>query len=237
MAALDQALAAAPKKPALIVSDSLFSMEGTVVDVAEMLRVARKHGARVMLDESHALGVMGPTGAGVAEQAGLLDQVDLIMGTFSKSFAAQGGFVAGDADVIDGLRHGSRPYIFSASLAPATVAAVEAALAIARREPERRARLLANARFLAEGLRALGYEATWHGGAIVPISCGSEMLTVALFHKLFEEGVFVNPVLHPAVPKGGELLRTSVMATCDRPLLERALEIFARSRTRTFPSG
>jgi 8-amino-7-oxononanoate synthase len=221
--------------PKLVVTDSLFSMEGTVIDLPTTVRLVREYHARLMLDESHALGVMGPTGRGVAEQHGLLDEIDVVMGTFSKSFASMGGFVAGDRKVIDTLRHTARSHIFSASLPPASVAAVLASMRIVDEEPERRARVLENARYMAEGLRALGFQVDHHGSAIVPVFCGNELLAMAAFHKLFQDGVFVNPVTHPAVPRGQECLRISVMATHDESTLRRALGVFARARTRAWP--
>ncbi|HET9552863.1 MAG TPA: aminotransferase class I/II-fold pyridoxal phosphate-dependent enzyme [Anaeromyxobacteraceae bacterium] len=221
----------------LVVTDSLFSMEGTVVDLPAIVRLVERHGARLMLDESHAIGVMGPTGRGVAEHYGLLDRIDLVMGTLSKSLASIGGFVAGDRKIIDTLRHTARSHIFSASLPPASVAAALEALELVDQEPERRRRLLANARFLAHGLRELGYRVGHHGGGIVPLFCGSELLAIAAFHRLLQDGVFVNPVTYPAVPRGQELLRLSVMATHDEAMLRRALEVFARARTPAWPAA
>jgi 7-keto-8-aminopelargonate synthetase-like enzyme len=190
-----------------------------------------------MVDESHAIGVMGPGGRGVAEQFGLINEVDIIMGTFSKSLAAQGGFVAADKDLIYGLRHTARSHMFSASLSPAIAGAVQAALNILIREPERRQRLVNNAQFIAEGLISLGYNAPYHGSAIVPVFCGNELLTLALFHKLFGEGVFVNPVIHPAVPKNGEMLRLSLMPDHTQEQMEYVLEIFKKLRTEKFPTS
>jgi 8-amino-7-oxononanoate synthase len=190
-----------------------------------------------MLDESHAIGVMGPGGRGVAEHFGLMDEVDIIMGTFSKSLAAQGGFVAADRDLIYGLRHSARSHVFSASLSPAIVGAVQAALNILIREPERRQRLLHNARFVAEGLLSLGFHAPYHGSAIVPVFCGNELLTLALFHKLFNEGVFVNPVINPAVPKNQEMLRLSLMPDHTQEQLTYVLETFKKLRTDKFPAS
>lgn len=235
-AALEEALRKHAGSPMLVVTDSLFSMEGTVIDLPAIVRLVRKHGARLMLDESHAIGVMGPTGRGVAEHYGLLDQVDVVMGTLSKSLASIGGFVAGDRKLIDTLRHTARSHIFSASLPPASVAAALEAIELVDEEPLRRTRLLANARFLADGLRGLGYQATHHGGGIVPLFCGNELLAMAAFHRLLDDGVFVNPVTHPAVPRHQEMLRLSVMATHDEGMLRRALEVFARARTPTWPA-
>jgi 8-amino-7-oxononanoate synthase len=235
MESLDDALRKYPDRARLVVVDSVFSMEGTIANLPAIVDLVRRHGARLFLDEAHAVGVLGPGGRGAAEMYGVLDGVDLIMGTFSKSFASVGGFVAGDAKVIDYLRHVARAHMFSASLPPASVAAARAALEIIKREPERRARVLANAEYLARRLQELGYEAPYRGTAIVPVHCGRDILAYGLFKKLLDEGVFVNPVAEPAVPRGHELLRTSCMATHDRGMLDRAADIFARLRTEWFP--
>ena len=223
-------------KPKLVVTDSLFSMEGSIINLPKMVELVRKYHARLMLDESHAIGVIGPTGRGVAEHYGLLGEVDIIMGTFSKSFASVGGFVAGDRKIIDTLKHTARSHIFSASLPPSSVAAVLASIRIIDEEPERRTHLLSNARFLAEGLRSLGYKIGYQGSAIIPVFCGHELLAIAAFHKLFDEGVFVNPVTSPAVPKNQEMLRISLMATHNESMLLHALEVFKRVRTPNWPS-
>lgn len=222
-------------QPKLMVTDSLFSMEGTIVDLPKIVELAKKYHARLMLDESHALGVMGPGGRGVAEYFGLTSEVDVIMGTFSKSFASVGGFVAGDRKLIDTLKHTSRSHIFSASLPPSAVASVLASLKIIIDEPERRNQLLANARFLVKGLKELGYRVDYNGSPIISLFCGHELITVAAFNKLFENGVFVNPVTSPAVPKNHEMLRISLMATHTEEMLLKALEIFKQLRTTCWP--
>lgn len=234
-ASLESMLLKYADKPKLIVTDSLFSMEGTMVDLPEIVRLARHYGARLMLDESHAIGVMGNTGRGVAEHYGITGEVDIIMGTFSKTFASIGGFVAGDHKIIDTLKHTARSHVFSASLPPASVAAVLAAVRIIDEEPERRINLLKNANLLAGGLRDLGYTVNFHGSAIMPVHCGDELLALAAFQKLLDEGVFVNPVTSPAVPKKHELLRVSLMATHDESMILRALEVFKRVRTSGWP--
>lgn len=234
---LEEVLARHKDRSKLIIADSVFSMEGTIANLPEIVRLARKYGARLMLDEAHAVGVLGPGGRGAAELFGLLDEVDLVMGTFSKSFASAGGFVAGDRLVIDFLRSNARSHIFSASLPPPAVAAARRALDIIRSEPERRTRLFENARLWSAGLIKLGYDAPFHGTPVIPVhQCRNDQLTLGLFKKLLEEGVFVNPVLPPAVTKGGQLLRTSLMATHDATILQRALDAFARVRTPEFPS-
>jgi len=235
IASLERALRRHPERGKLVAVDSVFSMEGTVADLPTIVRLAKQHGARLMVDEAHAIGVLGPGGRGACEMLGVLDQVDVVMGTFSKSFAAIGGFVAGDARVIDYLRHVGRSHIFSASLPPAAVATVRAALEIIKREPERRRRALANAELMSRRLEDLGFQAPYRGTAIVPVHCGHELLAFGLFKKLLDEGVFVNPVAEPAVPRGRELLRTSYMATHTEEMLERALAAFANVRTASFP--
>jgi 8-amino-7-oxononanoate synthase len=235
---LEEVLARHKDRAKLIIADSVFSMEGTIANVPEIVRLARKYGARLMLDEAHGVGVLGPRGRGAAELFGILDEVDLVMGTFSKCFASVGGFVAGDRQVIDFLRSNSRGHIFSASLPPPAIAAARRALDIIRSEPERRARLFENARGWSSGLRKLGFDAPFHGTPIIPVhQCKNDQLTLGIFKKLLEEGVFVNPVLPPAVPKGRQLLRTSLMATHDAKTLQRALEAFAGVRTPEFPGG
>jgi len=235
-ASLESMLQKYADKPKLVVTDSLFSMEGTMINLPEITRLVKKYDARLMLDESHAIGVIGASGRGVAELYGLTADVDIIMGTFSKSFASIGGFVAGESKILDVLKHTARSHIFSASLPPASVAAVLAAIRIIDEEPERRMNLIRNARFLAEGLKDLGYRTSFHGGAIIPVNCGNELLALAAFHKLLEEGVFVNPVTAPAVPKNHEMLRVSVMATHNESMILRALEVFKRVRTPGWPS-
>ncbi|MGE5549107.1 MAG: aminotransferase class I/II-fold pyridoxal phosphate-dependent enzyme [Bacteroidota bacterium] len=219
----------------LIVADSVFSMEGTMANIPEIVRLAKKYNASIFLDEAHGIGVLGPNGRGAAEHFGLLDQIDIVMGTFSKSFAAVGGFVAADARVIDYLHFIARPHIFSASMPPSVAATVKKALEIIIREPERRTKVIENAKYMAEGLISLGYDARFSNTAVVPIYCGDELLTLGLFRKLIDEGVYVNPVLSPAVPKGKELLRTSYMAIHDKAILDQALAIFEKVRTPYFP--
>lgn len=233
---LEEHLARHKDRSKLIIADSVFSMEGTIANVPEIVRLARKYGARLMLDEAHGVGVLGPGGRGAAELFGLLDEVDLVMATFSKAFASVGGFVAGDRLVIDYLRSNARSHVFSASLPPPAVATARRALEIIRSEPERRTRLLDLAQRWSAGLIELGYRAPFHGTPIVPVhQLKNDYLAVGIYKKLMQEGVFVNPVLPPAVPRGGQLLRTSLMATHDWKTLQRALDAFARIRTPDFP--
>jgi 8-amino-7-oxononanoate synthase len=229
----------------LVVIDGVFSMEGDVAPLVDISELCLRYGARLMVDEAHAAGVLGTRGAGAAELLGVEDRVDLRMGTFSKSLAACGGFIAGDAGVIDYLRISSRPFLFTASAVPAALGAALAALRIVR-SPEG-PRLLAtvneHARYFAAGLRELGYRVL--GGEpirtgpgedagvesivtpIVPVLVGDDWKAALLWRALYDGGVFTNCALHPAVPPAGALLRTSVMATHDRPTLERALGVFA----------
>jgi len=235
MESLELVLKKYADQPKLLVTDSLFSMEGTIVDLPKIVELAKKYHARLMLDESHAFGVMGPGGKGVAEYFGLTSEVDVIMGTFSKSFASLGGFVASERKLIDTLKHTSRSHIFSASLPPSAVASVLASLKIIIDEPERRTQLLANAGFLAKGLKELGYRVEYNGSPIIPLFCGHELIAVAAFNRLFEKGVFVNPVTSPAVPKNHEMLRLSLMATHTEEMLLKALGIFKQLRTKCWP--
>ncbi len=214
----------------LIVADSLFSMEGTVADLVSICELARRYGARTFIDESHAVGVLGENGRGIAEMQGVEDQVDLIMGTFSKSFASIGGFVAGDERVIDYLKHNSGPHIFSASLPPASVAAIRTVLQIIHDEPEGRAQILEKARYMADSLSAMGYRAGFKGTQIVPVAFGSFELALAAYRRFKDEGVFVNPIGPPAVPVEDAGFRTSYMSAHDWDDLEAALKVFDRHK-------
>jgi 8-amino-7-oxononanoate synthase len=212
----------------LIVTDGVFSMKGDLADLPGLVRVARKYGARIMVDDAHGVGVLGAHGRGTAEHFGVEDRVDLIMGTFSKSLASVGGFIAGEARVIDFVKHRARSLIFSAAPPPASVASVLKAVEIIEREPERRARLWENTRFMAEGLRGLGFDTGDSQTPVIPVVAGEDRLAFVLARRLQEEAVFVNPVVAPAVPSGRALLRTSYMATHTREHLERALAAFAK---------
>jgi 8-amino-7-oxononanoate synthase len=228
----------------LVVVDGVFSMEGDVCDLPAIVELCERFGARLMVDEAHAVGVLGARGAGTCELFGLEDRVDLRMGTFSKSLASCGGFIAGPADVIDYLRIASRPFIFTASAVPAAVGAALGALAVIRSEgPELMARLLANAAHLRQGYRDLGLQVVEPGtlpdgreanSPVVPVVVGEDWQAVLLWKALFDAGVYTNVALHPAVPPGGALLRTSLMATHEPEHLDRALEVFERV-LREFP--
>jgi 8-amino-7-oxononanoate synthase len=223
----------------LVVVDGVYSMEGDVCDVASVSELCRPHGARLMVDEAHGVGVLGAAGTGACELFGVDQDVDLRMGTFSKSLASCGGFIAGSADVIDYLRISARAFLFSAAAVPAAVGAALEAVRICRSPegPELFARVLDNARYLHAGLRELGYrvvEPTLLPGAgevitpIVPIVIGDDVTTAQLWRTLWDEGLYTNVALYPAVPPGGSLIRTSVMATHRREHLDHALEIFSK---------
>jgi 8-amino-7-oxononanoate synthase len=222
----------------LVVVDGVFSTEGEVAPLPEIAELCSRFGARLMVDEAHALGVLGARGAGASELLGVEDRVDLRMATFSKSLASCGGVIAGPADVVEFLRIQSRPFIFTASGVPAAVGATLAAVRICRSDEGRElyARVLENARYLHQGLRELGFrvvaptrlaDGTEIITPIVPVVVGDDWKAVFLWKALYEAGVYVNVMIHPAVPPAGALLRTSVMATHDRNTLDRALETFA----------
>jgi 8-amino-7-oxononanoate synthase len=208
----------------LVVVDGVFSMEGDIAPLPEILAVAADFDAAVMVDDAHGIGVLGAAGRGTAEHFGLEREVDLIMGTFSKSMASVGGFIAGEAGVIDYIKHRARTMIFSAAPPPASVAAALATVEIMEKEPERRTRLRENARFFSEGLRTLGLDTGDSKTPVIPIVVGEDLTALLMVHRLHEEGVFVNCVLSPATPPGRALIRTSVMATHTRKQLSRALD-------------
>jgi 8-amino-7-oxononanoate synthase len=199
-----------PDEKIFIVSEGVFSMEGDIADLRGTMKLAKPYGARVYVDEAHGIGVLGPTGAGAAEHLGVLDDVDIVMGTFSKSLASVGGFVAAERTVIDYLKHTARPFVFSASLPAASVAAVAKALQIMRKEPERRLHLLHIANLLREELRARGFSVLPGETAIVPVVVGEELDVCRLCKALLDQGIYVNPVLRPAAAQN--LLRISVTA-------------------------
>ena len=229
--------AAADESPALVIVDGVFSMEGDVCDLPPIVELCAEHGARLMVDEAHGVGVLGARGAGACELFGLEDRVDLRMGTFSKSLASCGGFIAGSEEVIEYMRISSRAFIFSASAVPAAVGAALAALRIVRSEgPELFARLLDNAAYLRRGFRDLGLKVIEPGTLpdgseattpVVPVIVGEDWQAVLLWKALFDAGVYTNVAIHPAVPPGGALLRTSLMATHEKAHLDRALDTFA----------
>jgi 8-amino-7-oxononanoate synthase len=225
----------------LVVVDGVFSMEGDVAPLPEIADLCARFGARLMVDEAHALGVLGARGAGSCELLGIEDRVDLRMATFSKSLASCGGVIAGPSDVIEFLRIASRPFLFTASAVPAAVGSALAAVRICRSDEGRElfARVLDNARYLHAGLSQLGFQVVeptqLSDGAeiitpIVPVVVGDDWKAVFLWKALYDSGVFVNVAIHPAVPPAGALLRTSVMATHDRDTLDVALEVFGSAK-------
>jgi 8-amino-7-oxononanoate synthase len=221
----------------LVVVDGVFSMEGDVAPLPDIVALCRKHGARLMVDEAHGVGVLGARGAGACELMDVEGEVDLRMGTFSKSLASCGGFIAGPADVVDFLRVQSRSFMFTASAVPAAIGAALGALEIIRSDegPRLMAKVLDNARYLHDGLADLGYEVMephrMPDGSglitpIVPVLVGDDWKAVFLWKALYDAGVYVNVAIYPAVQRGGALLRTSVMATHDKEHLDRALGAF-----------
>jgi 8-amino-7-oxononanoate synthase len=223
----------------LVAVDGVFSMEGDICPVPDVLEQTERYGARLMVDEAHAVGVLGDRGAGSCELFGVEDRVDLRMGTFSKSLASCGGYIAGPADVIEYLRIASRPFMFTAAAVPAAVGAALEAVRICRSEGAPLfKRLLDNADYLRRGFAELGLrvvdpgrlpDGTQATTPVVPVVVGEDWQAVLLWKALFDAGVYTNVALHPAVPPGGALLRTSLMATHERDHLDRALEIFART--------
>ncbi len=213
-----------PDKVKLIVSDSVFSMEGDVADVKTMTELAKKYNASVMIDEAHGIGVFGPGGRGVCHAQGVADDVDLIMGTFSKSFASLGGFIATDKEITNFLRHHSRSYIFTASITPASTAAALKALEIMQSEPERQEQLWELTNYALEGFRNMGCEIGHTSTPIIPLFIRDNFKTFAITRDLLEEGIFVNPVVSPAVAPQDTLIRFSLMATHTRDQVTTALE-------------
>ena len=211
----------------LLVVDGLFSMEGDIAPLPEIVPLCQAYGVRLMVDDAHATGVLGG-GRGTAAHFGMTDKVDLIMSTFSKSFASLGGFIAGDADVVDFIKHKARSLIISASIPPSNAAAALAALEVMRDEPERVERVNQIADKMRREYQRLGFDTGDSVTPVIPILIGDDELTFVAWRLLFENGVFVNPVISPAVSPGRQLLRTSYMATHTDEQLERVVQIFAR---------
>ncbi len=211
----------------LIVVDGMFSMEGDLAPLPELTKVAKEFGARLMVDDAHGMGVLG-NGRGTAAHLGVTDQVDLIMSTFSKSFASLGGFIAGDDDAVHYIKHNARALIFSASIPPANAAAALAALHIMREEPELGHRVIAVADRMRKGFRELGFDIGNSVTPVIPIIIGDNVKTFLTWKMLFDNGVFVNPVISPAVSPGHQLLRTSYMATHTDAQMDKVLEVFEK---------
>ncbi len=226
MTSLEQVLKEIKGKNSLIVVDGIFSMEGDIANLPVIIELAEKYNAVVMVDEAHSLGVLGNQGVGTAAHFGLTDKTAFIMGTFSKSLASVGGFIAADEALIHYLKHKSRALIFSASLPPASTASVLEALKIIKEEPERIAKLWDNTNYMLTEFKAMGYNTGASCTPVVPLHIGNMMTTFNMWRRLGEEGVFINPVVPPAVPPSSCLIRTSFMATHTKEQLDMALDKF-----------
>lgn len=212
----------------MVIVDGVFSMEGNIADVPGLVKVAQKHGAALAIDDAHSVGVLGPNGEGTAHHFGMENEVDILVGTFSKSLASIGGFIAASESVIHYLKHHSRPLIFTAALPPANTAGVLAALEVMIEEPERRERLWENTRRLQDGFRSLGFDIGPSQTPIVPVLIGTIERTFLFWRRVFDAGVFTNPVVPPAVPPDQCRLRTSLMATHTADQIDFALDQFAK---------
>jgi 8-amino-7-oxononanoate synthase len=223
---LDQILAKVTQtKAALVVVDGVFSMGGDIAPLPEIVEICKRHGARLLVDDAHGVGVLGDGGRGTASQFGL--EVDMIVGTFSKSLASIGGFVATNADVVEWLKHFARPGVFSASMPPSTVVSATTALEVLMEEPELVDKLNANAVLLREGLRDAGFDIGQTQTPIVPIVIGDEVKMVSFWKELLAGGVYTNAVIFPAVPRGAGILRTSCMATHSPEQIKKAVALMA----------
>ena len=212
----------------LVVMDGVFSMSGDIADLPPLIEAAKEHDAFVYVDEAHSLGVLGPQGRGTVHHFGMNDQVDVVMGTFSKSLGSMGGFIAGDAQMVEYLKHRARCLIFTAALAPAVAGAVLKALELMQQEPERIEQLWKNTRKMHEGFKRIGFKIGATQTPIVPILIGSEAKAFIFTQRLFEEGIFATPAIYPAVRYGEAIVRTSFMATHTDADLDRVLEIFEK---------
>ncbi len=228
MTDLERILNEYEERDKLIVVDGIFSMEGDIANLPEIVSLAKKYGARIMVDDAHSIGVLGKNGRGTAEHFGLENEVDLIMGTYSKSLASIGGFISGSADIIHYIKHIARSFIFSASPPPASVASVSAALDIIENEPERREKLWKNTRKMLKGFKELGFEVGPSQTPIIPIVVGEDQNAFTMAMMIQEEGVFANVAVTPAVPAGRALIRTSYMATHTDEQLDRVLKVFEK---------
>jgi len=229
MADLDGKMARTPeKKGKLIVVDGVFSMEGDVANLPGLVELKNKHGARLFVDDAHGIGVFGTCGRGVAEHFGLEHEVDLTMGTFSKSLATVGGFIAGSAAVVDYIRHHARSGIFSAAMPPAAAAAALKAIEIIESEPDRRKQLWETTHYMKKELELLGFDTGSSESPVIPIAVGDDITTFVMAKRLQEEGVFANPIVTPAVPPGQAMIRTSYMATHKREHLDESLAALAK---------
>ncbi|MFT7032049.1 MAG: 8-amino-7-oxononanoate synthase [Cyclobacteriaceae bacterium] len=231
MNSLERQLAALPEDSIkLIVVDGIFSMEGDIVNLPEMVKIAKKYGATTIVDDAHAVGVIGDQGSGTASHFGLVDEVDFIVGTFSKSLASLGGFVVGDTDAIEYMKHNARSLMFSASIPPASAASALAALDIIRTQPEIMANLWDNTNYAMKSLKQLGFDIGEAESPIIPIYIRDNIRTFQITKILFEEGIFVNPVISPAVKSDSSLLRFSLMATHTRDQIDFAFDKLEKAR-------
>lgn len=226
---LERTLQNIPKKSGkLIIADGVFSAEGSIANVSGIVELAKQYNARVMIDEAHSMGVYGSEGRGISDEQGQLDQVDLIMATFSKSFGGVGGFIAGPLEVVMWIKHKARPMIFSASLPPASVAGAHKALEILRRADDRREAVLRNSAMMMKGLTEMGFNTGNSTSQIIPLIVGDDMKCIKFWRALFDAGIFTNAFITPGVPPGGALIRTSYMPTHTDTMLNDSLEIIER---------
>jgi len=229
MADLERVLSLCDKEGGkMIIVDGVFSMEGDIANLPEMTKLAKKYDARILVDDAHSIGVLGENGRGTAEHFGLNDEVDLVMGTFSKSFASIGGFIAGTEEVIHYIKHHARALIFSASMPPSAVATCLAALDIIESEPERRERLWEITHRMQKEYKNMGFDIGPTQTPIIPLYIGDNMKCFQFWKMLFDEGIFTNPIISPAVPPGSQLLRTSYTATHTNRQMDRVLDVFQR---------
>jgi 8-amino-7-oxononanoate synthase len=229
MADLEKVLSSLDKDAGkLVVVDGVFSMEGDLINLPEVVALSKKYSAKIMVDDAHGIGVMGKNGRGTSEHFGVEDDIDLVMGTFSKSISSLGGFVAGDAKVISYIKHFARALIFSASITPASVATAIATVDIIQTEPDRREKLWKITKKMKSGFQALGYNTGPTETPIIPIIVGTDETAFMLWRLLREDGIFTNPVVYPAVPKGQSLIRTSYSATHTEEELDTVLVSFEK---------
>ncbi|MBE0434084.1 pyridoxal phosphate-dependent aminotransferase family protein [candidate division WOR-3 bacterium] len=232
MSELERILRSIPEdKGKLIVVDGVFSMEGDLCDLAEIVRLKKECGARLLVDDAHGIGVMGENGRGVCEHFGVLDDVDIIMGTFSKAFASLGGFAVGKSDPITHIKHAARSLIFSASMTPASVASAQFSLDVIKTEPERRARLWEITDRVLNGFKKIGLDVGESETPVIPVIIGTDEICFAFWKMLFANRIFANPVISPATPPGRALIRTSYMATHTDEDIDIVLDVFARCAT------
>ena len=226
---LDRILSTLPtNRGKLIIVDGVFSMEGDLINLPEVVRLKKKYNARLLVDDAHGIGVLGTHGRGTCEHFNLLHEVDIIMGTFSKSFASLGGFVAAEKDVITYIKHRARALIFSASMTPASVISAQTALDIIKSEPKRRKKLWENTRRVLKGFKEIGLDTGNSETPVIPVVIGEDDKCFAFWKMLFANGVFANPIISPATPPGRALIRTSYMATHTDEDIDTVLDLFKR---------